>query len=97
VASSSERCDSSDSVGGYTGRDGDYFAGGNANNKRFSTLASDIDLWESNCAVYSTLQSGWWFHSCVDISPNAPRPYYDWPNTAQVMEMKICLKDCVLK
>ena len=82
-------------VGGYTGRDDDYFAGSNepANN---STLDRDNDLYENNCAVHSAYQSGWCFHRCVDINPNAPRPYYNWPNTAEVMEMKIHLKDCVL-
>jgi len=96
VASSSEKYKLT--VGGYTGGDGDYFAGGNepANNKMFSTLDCDNDLWqEGNCAVYNTYQSGWWFRRCVDINPNALRPYYDWPNTAEVMEMKIRLKDCV--
>ena len=83
-------------VGGYTGGDGDYFAGGNepANNKMFTTFDNDNDLWGDNCAVQTSYRSGWWFHSCVDINPNAPKPYYNWPNTAEVMEMKIRLKDC---
>ena len=96
VASSSEKYKLT--VGGYTGRDGDYFVGGNepAKNRMFSTFDRDNDLWESNCVVHSSYQSGWWFHRCVDINPNAPRPYYNSPNTAEGMEMKIRLKNCVL-
>ena len=84
-------------VGGYTGGDGDYFTAGNqpANNKMFTTLDNDNDLWNNNCAVHSSYQSGWWFHSCTDINPNARKPFYNWLHTAEKIEMKIRLKNCV--
>ena len=48
-----------------------------------------------NCAV--DYKSGWWYHRCVDINPNNPPPYYDWPNTALFIEMKIRPKGCTMQ
>ena len=83
-------------VGGYIGGDGDYFTTGNhpANGKMFTTLDNDNDLWSSgNCAV--SWRSGWWFHGCFDINPNVQPLYYDHPNIAVNIEVKIRPKDCI--
>ena len=85
-------------VGGYTGGSGDYFTSGNepANNAQFTTYDNDNDAWSSgNCAI--SYKSGWWYYSCVDINPNYPSPYYDWPNAALFMEMKIHPKGCTMQ
>jgi len=83
-------------VGGYTGGSGYYFTAGNqpANNKQFTTMDNDNDEWGGNCAVVG-YKGGWWYHSCVDIHPKRQPPYYDWPNTALYMDMKIRPLNCV--
>ena len=82
-------------VGGYTGGSGDYFTAGNepANNAKFTTYDNDNDVHGGNCAA----KSGWWYYSCFDINPNYQPLYYDWPNTALFMEMKIRPKGCIMQ
>ena len=83
-------------IGGYVGGDGNYFTSGDqpTNNRMFTTLDNDNDLWSSNCAIHSSYRSGWWFNRCVDINPNAVKPFYNWPQTAESIEMKIRSKNC---
>ena len=94
-------------IGGHVGGDGDYFTSGDqpTNNRMFTTLDNDNDLWKyGNCAVQpsQTYQSGWWFNNCVDINPNAVKPFYNWPQTAENIEINIIIiiikirpKNCV--
>ena len=85
-------------VGGYTGGDGNYFIVGDqpANGRMFSTVDNDNDAWSNgNCA--DRWKSGWWFYACYDINPNVQPPYYNYPNIAVNIEVKIRPKNCIIR
>ena len=84
-------------VGGYTGRSGDYFSGSDpAKNAKFTTYDNDNDVHGSgNCAI--NYETGWWYYSCYNINPNRQPPYYNHPATALFMEMKIRPKGCTMQ
>ena len=83
-------------VGGYTGGSGDYFTTGDepSNNAKFTTYDNDNDVHSGNCAIKN---GGWWYYSCFDIQPNFQPPYYNWPNPALFIEMKIRPKGCTMQ
>jgi len=85
-------------VAGYTGKSGDYFTAGDepAINAKFTTYDNDNDVHGGdNCAI--EWKCAWWYYSCFDINPNRQPPYYNWPNTALFIEMKIRPKGCTMQ
>ena len=82
-------------VGGYTGKAGDFFRGSDpAVNEQFTTRDNDNDQWaEGNCA--HKYPSAWWFRSCFNFNPNVQPPRYNFPHIAALIEMKIRPKNCI--
>jgi len=92
-------------VDGYTGqvlfgsrRDPFTGSGSIPNRMKFTTYDNDNDndnRTNGNCAVQ--WQSGWWHNSCYRININHQPPEYDYPYIAQLTEMKIRPKDCIIQ
>ena len=82
-------------VGGYTGKAGDFFTKRDqppANNQ-FTTRDNDNNpLSSTNC---ERNLGGWWFNGCYDINPTRQPPVYNHPHLAALIEMKIRPKNCI--